>query len=108
MAKRRRRKTKVSLGSAPLAHAKQLRKDLIHFKQASELALDLATRGKCNRAQQAYENANYQEGRVNAHRESIRGGKQLRINITPHHRLMIAARKALESHCGRPLPHQGE
>jgi hypothetical protein len=47
-----------------------------------------------------YEDAHFDEGAARAERDGIgRHGKKL--NITPNMRKTIAARKALETHCGR-------
>lgn len=103
MAKRRKRR--VNLGSAPSVHAKRARRLIHAVTNAAESAERLAGQGKCNVAQNAYENSLYHTGEYRGHADSI--GKHGKAFSKAAHfnlalRAQIAARKALEMHCGRP------
>jgi hypothetical protein len=97
---KRRRKTRTNLGAPPAAHAKALRRHLRSWGENADRVQELAKAGKCHLAQMHYEDAHFDEGAARAERDGIgRHGKKL--NITPNMRKTIAARKALETHCGR-------
>jgi hypothetical protein len=102
MAKRRKRK--VNLGSAPSVHLKRVKRLMHDISYAAERAEESAKGGKCNLAQSQYEDSIYSLGAFHAHMQSIGKHEQLvrkhaRTNLP--HRAQIAARKALEMHCGR-------
>jgi hypothetical protein len=103
MAKRRRRR--AILGSPPTRHAHQLRKALQHLNTSLENTIRNAQQGKCAFAQEQFEEAHRWLGREEAHVESV-GPHRLflerRVNLAVPRRKVIAARKALEAHCGRP------
>ena len=71
---------------------------------SSERAEELAKTGKCANAALSYEDSMYSLGELHAHMQSIGKHEQLvrskaRTNMPL--RAQIAARKALETHCGR-------
>ena len=104
MTKRKTRKRKVNLGSPPSAHAKRVRRLIQDVVSEAAQAESFAKAGKCSVAQLHYEDAVYRSGELHAHMRSIGRheyavSKAARPNLAA--RAKIAARKALEAHCGR-------
>jgi hypothetical protein len=104
MTKRKTRKRKVNLGSPPSMHAKRVRRLIYDVMHSAEQAQAFAKAGKCGVAQSHYEDAVYQSGELHAHMRSIGRheyavSKAARPNLAA--RAKIAARKVLETHCGR-------
>ena len=104
MTKRKTRKRKVNLGSPPSTHAKHVRRLIHAVTHSSELAKRFAVAGRCTVAQHHYEDAILHTGELYAHLYSV--GKHedavrsaSKSNLAT--RAKIAARKALETHCGR-------
>jgi hypothetical protein len=101
---KRRRKRKANLGSPPSAHVKRVKRlmhDVIHYSEQAETA---ARAGKCDLAATHYENSVYRLGELHAHMGSIGKHEQLvrsKMRTNMPLRAQIAARKALEAHCGR-------
>lgn len=103
--KQRRRKTRTNLGSSPSVHAKRVRRLIHDVTRHAEEAERFAKAGKCDVAQLHYEDAIYRTGELHAHLNSIgRHEYAVRKAAQPNlpARAKIAARKALETHCGRP------
>jgi hypothetical protein len=104
MAKRRKRKTRTNLGSPPSVHTKRVRRLMHDITHYSERAETLAKEGRCDLAASNYEDSIYALGSFHAHMSSIGKHEQpvrgkARTNMPL--RAQIAARKALETHCGR-------
>jgi hypothetical protein len=106
MAKRRKRR-RVSFGDPPLVHTKRLRKLIPQYGRLAKEAARRAAEGTsaaCSLAQTLFEDAHRLRGQVQAHMDSLGSKRKFaiqRINLTDHARAMVAARKALENHCGR-------
>ena len=102
MAKRRKRR--VSLGDPPRVHARALRKAIQHYRQSADSALRAAQGGRCLIAAEDFEEAHRWRGYVQAHSDSLGSKRRFAartVNLTPIAQMMIAARKAMEVHCGR-------
>lgn len=102
--KKRSRKRQMNLGGSPLEHTRKLRKAIQHLNANVEAAERFAKQGKCAVAQESYEEAHRWLGMEQAHVESV--GKhrhllEMKVNLTAPRRKMVAARKALETYCGR-------
>jgi hypothetical protein len=85
-------------------HAKALRKAIQHYKRSADAALRAAQAGRCLVAQEDFEEAHRMRGHVEAHMDSLGGKRRFAaktVNLTGVARTMIAARKAIEAHCGR-------
>jgi len=101
MSKRRKR---VSLGDSPRVHARSLRKAIQHYKRSAAAALQAAQAGRCLVAQEDFEEAHRMQGHVQAQMDSLGGKRRFAvkmIDLAAPARMMIAVRKALETHCGR-------
>jgi hypothetical protein len=102
MTKKRKRR-RVNLGSPPSAHAKRARKLNAEILRHAKAAQESAKAAKCPRAQEQYEDALATRGEYWGHLRSI-GRHEIafrRAVSTEAPRAIIAARKALEQHCGR-------
>jgi hypothetical protein len=102
---KRRRKPRTNLGSPPSAHVKRIKRLIFDITHEAEQAASLAKAGKCTSAQLHYEDAVYRTGELHAHMGSVGKHEYLVRKVAQPNlptRAKIAARKALEAHCGRP------
>jgi len=105
---KRRRKRQASLGSPPSAHAKEAKWYWRNLEQKAKTAQRMAVAGKCDLALFNYEDVVYYRGALDAHLKSIGTHRYAFERAMGHQgprtlrREQIAARKALELHCGRP------
>ena len=103
MAKRRRRR--VNFGAPPSVHAKRAKWLWANLRQKSETARAQAEAGKCDLALLNYEDAVYYRGALDEQLSSIGRHRYAFERAMGHgsdlRRAQIAARKALEMHCGR-------
>jgi hypothetical protein len=98
-----KRQRRLNLGSPPSAHVKRIRRLIFDVTHNAEQAESLAKAGKCALAMFHFEDAIYRKGELVAHMDSV--GKHAyavrKAVSTKAARAQIAARKALETHCGR-------
>jgi len=101
---KRSRKTRMNFGSPPSAHMKNIRRLIHNITTNAEKAKVHAKGGRCDMAQLYFEDAFYYMGGLHAHIDSVgKHGyvvkKAAKTNLPA--RAQIAARKALETYCGR-------